>query len=111
MNSHFELDALLKRMAEDHRPELPSPGLIWWRAQILRKQKEKELIERPLIVMRGVAAATCMVALLALLISTWRQLQGATSSATRLLAPLVIAVFAASLVSTFLMLRVAKSRS
>ena len=111
MNNQFELDALLKQMAEDHRPKLPSSGLIWWRAQILKKRKEKERIERPLIIMRGVAAATCVAALLVLLISNWGQLQGATGSATRLLAPLLIVAVAASLVSTFLMLRLAKSSS
>src|SRR5258707_122167 len=36
--NEFELDSLLKKMADDHQPELPSPGLIWWRAQILKKQ-------------------------------------------------------------------------
>lgn len=105
MNKHFELDAVLKQMADEHRPELPSPGLIWWRAQILKKQKEKELIERPLVIMRGVAALTCVVALLVLLTSSWGQLQGATFSATRLLMPLLIIALLVSVVSAFLMLR------
>ena len=50
MNDEFELDSLLRRMADSHQAELPSPGLIWWRAQILRKQTEKERIERPLLI-------------------------------------------------------------
>jgi len=56
MNNEFELDSLIKKMANEHQPELPSPGLIWWRAQILKKPQEKARIERPLMVMRMVAA-------------------------------------------------------
>jgi len=111
MNNQYELHALLKQMADDHCPQLPSPGLIWWRAQILKKQKEKERIERPLIIMRGLPAVASVVALLVLLISGWAQIQGATGNAARLLAPLLIVAVAASLVSTFLMLRLAKRSS
>jgi hypothetical protein len=111
MNNQYELDALLKQMADDHRPQLPSPGLIWWRAQILKKQKEKERIERPLIIMRGVAAATCLVALVVLLIANWGQLQGATFGAIRLLMPLLIIALPVSVVSAFLMSRWPKSSS
>ena len=110
MNNH-ELDALLKQMADDHRPQLPSPGLIWWRAQILKKQKAKERIERPLIIMRGVAAATCLVALLVVLIANWGQVQGATFGATRLLMPLLIIALSVSVVSAFLMSRWPKNSS
>ena len=53
MNNDFEFDSLIKKMAADHQPELPSPGVIWWRAQILKKQAEKERIERPLTIMRA----------------------------------------------------------
>lgn len=60
MNNEFELDSLMKKMADGHQPQLPSPGLIWWRAQILKKQQEKARIERPLMVMRMVAAVVCL---------------------------------------------------
>jgi len=60
MNNDFEFDSLIKKMAADHQPELPSPGVIWWRAQILKKQVEKERIERPLTIMRVLAAAACL---------------------------------------------------
>src|SRR4029077_7106183 len=60
MNNEFELDSLIKKMADGHQPELPSPGLIWWRAQILKKQQEKARIERPLMVMRMLAAVVCL---------------------------------------------------
>lgn len=60
MNNEFEFDSLIKKMAADHRPELPSPGVIWWRAQILKKQAEKERIERPLTIMRALATVLCV---------------------------------------------------
>lgn len=63
MNKDFELDSLIKTMAAEHRPELPSPGLIWWRAEILKKQREKERIERPLTMMRRVVLGFCVVLL------------------------------------------------
>lgn len=56
MNNDFEFDSLIKKMATAHRPELPSPDVIWWRAQILKKQAEKERIERPFTIMRILAA-------------------------------------------------------
>lgn len=41
MNNEFELDSLIKKMADGHQPELPSPGLIWWRAQILKNSRKR----------------------------------------------------------------------
>jgi hypothetical protein len=101
MNNEFELDSLLKQMADSHRHELPSPGLVWWRAQVLRKQKEKERIERPLMIMRGVAAAACVAALVVLLVNSWGQLELPVTS--RLLLPLAITVLAATLGLVFLL--------
>ena len=60
MNNDFEFDSLIKKMADDHQPELPTPGVIWWRAQILKKQAEKERIERPLTIMRLLAVVACL---------------------------------------------------
>lgn len=60
MNNDFEFDSLIKKMAADHQPELPTPGVIWWRAQILKKQAEKERIERPLTIMRLLAVVACL---------------------------------------------------
>jgi|SRR5215471_2901021 len=61
-----DLDLLIKKMAAEHQPELPSPGLVWWRAQVLKKQAQKERIERPVNIMRMVAAAVCLVVVAAL---------------------------------------------
>ena len=66
MNNDFEFDALIKKMAAEHQPELPSPGLIWWRAQIVRKQAEKERVERPVTIMRMIAVAVCLLVALGL---------------------------------------------
>jgi hypothetical protein len=101
MNNEFELDSLLKQMADSHRPELPSPGLIWWRAQVLRKQKEKERIERPLMIMRGVAAAACVGAFLVFLVSNWGQLE-LRWDGVPLFAPLLVTVLVAFLGLAFL---------
>jgi len=100
MNNEVELDSLLKQMADSHRPELPSPGLIWWRAQILKKHQEKQRIERPLLIMRGVAAIACIAAFLVFLVNSWSQLK--LPLALRFLLPLVITVLAAFLGLGFL---------
>ncbi len=65
MNDH-QLDAILKGMAEQGEPRLPSAGQIWFRALILRKMRRRERIERPLVVMRATAVAICLVGALAL---------------------------------------------
>lgn len=68
-NNGLQFDSLIKKMAANHRPELPSPDVIWWRAQILKKQAEKQRIERPVAVMRTAAAALFLLVLVGLLIS------------------------------------------
>ena len=80
MNNDLNLDSWLKKMASEHQPELPAPGLVWWRAQILRKQAEKERVERPLAVMRMIAVVACVVVVLALWVSQGRSLWGFVSS-------------------------------
>jgi hypothetical protein len=69
MNNDFEFDSLIKKMAADHQPELPSPGVIWWRAQILKKQAEKERIERPFTIMRAFATVLGLLFVVGLWIS------------------------------------------
>ncbi|MGH9634092.1 MAG: hypothetical protein ACRD72_04585 [Candidatus Angelobacter sp.] len=69
MNNEFEFDSLIKKMAAGHQPELPSPGVIWWRAQILKKQAEKERIELPFTIMRALVAVLCVVVVVGLWIS------------------------------------------
>lgn len=76
MNNDVEFDSLIKKMAADHQPELPSPGVIWWRAQILKKQAEKERIERPLAIMRSLAAVVCIAIVAGLWISQAKGING-----------------------------------
>jgi hypothetical protein len=105
MNHERNLDSLLKQMAEADTAELPSPGLIWWRAQILRKQQEKERIERPMIIMRWVAAVVCAAAAV-MLAGNWGVFRTGTAGTYPWLLPLVILTVAISAVSI-----VASSRS
>ena len=81
MNNDFEFDSLIKKMAADHQPELPSPGVIWWRAQILKKQAEKERIERPLSIMRALAAILCLAIVVGLWISQANGINGVLNRA------------------------------
>lgn len=69
MNNDLEFDSLIKKMAAEHRPELPSPDVIWWRAQLLKKQAEKQRIERPVAMMRRAAGAFFLLVMVGLLIN------------------------------------------
>jgi hypothetical protein len=62
-----QLYTLIQQMAEQHRPDLPSAGVIWWRAQILRKLEEKKRIERPMVFMRALASTICVAVMAYLL--------------------------------------------
>jgi hypothetical protein len=81
MNNDFEFDSLIKKMAADHKPELPSPGVIWWRAQILKKQAEKERLERPFTIMRALAALLCLAVVVGLWMSHADGINGILSRA------------------------------
>ena len=91
MNNDFELDSLIKKMAAEHRPELPSPGLIWWRAQVLRKQAEKERIERPAAIMRLVALGFSVVFLVVLWMSQADGIRAMLGDAVLPVVPLLLA--------------------
>jgi hypothetical protein len=102
MNNEPQLDSLLKQMADHHRPELPSPGLIWWRAQIVRKQQEQARIERPAMIMRLVAIVACLVVFAAMLSAGWQQFQTLLGRESWLLMPFAVVVLTAALVSAAL---------
>jgi hypothetical protein len=57
----IQFNALIQQMAQQHQPELPSAGVIWWRARIQKKFAEKERIERPLVIMRMLAGTVGLV--------------------------------------------------
>ncbi|HKF22219.1 MAG TPA: hypothetical protein VKE93_11660 [Candidatus Angelobacter sp.] len=104
MNSEHQLDSLLKQMAEAHRPELPSPDLIWWRAQILRKQEQRKRIERPLMVMRLGAIVACLAIGLGLFAANQQMFREALGGIGWIL-PVGIAVVVVFLVSTIALFR------
>jgi hypothetical protein len=110
MNNGDQLDSLLKRMAEDHRPDLPSPGLIWWRAQVLKKYEQKRRIERPIRIMRVAAMAMCFVVLAALAAANRQQFQALLGSSGWLFTSFAVAVVTASLVSAAFLWPAAKRR-
>jgi hypothetical protein len=68
------LDLLIKNMAQVHRPQLASPGVIWWRAQIQKKLAEKERIERPMMIMRAVVLALSAALVAVILVVNWREI-------------------------------------
>jgi hypothetical protein len=91
MSNDHELDSLIKGLAAEHRPELPSPGLIWWRAQILKKQAEKERIERPVTIMRRVALGFCVMLLAGLWMSQTDAIRAMFGDAVLPVVPLLLA--------------------
>lgn len=99
MNNDSQLDSLLKQMADNHHPQLPSPGLIWWRAQILRKQQEKARIERPVKIMRMVAAIVFLVALAALVSANAELFRTLLAGSNWLLVALGLTILTVSIVS------------
>jgi hypothetical protein len=98
MNSEPQLDSLLKQMADAHRPELPSPDLIWWRARILKKQEQRRRIERPIIVVGQLAIVACLAIGLALVAANWQ----AIANTGWMLLPLGIAALGLCTVSALL---------
>ncbi len=99
-----DLDAILKQMATEHRPQLPSPGLIWFRAQLVRKTQRKERIERPLVVMRVLTALIGAVLLLAFVAANWVEIQDVINHQSGLLFPLLFLTVTASLASGAILL-------
>ena len=104
MKSDIDLDAILKQMAAEHQPQLPSPGVIWFRAQILRKARQKERIERPMQIMRVLAAFTVASILLKSLGDNWSQMQDVIKHGSGLLLPSLLLTLAAFLVSGAMLL-------
>ncbi|HET9366402.1 MAG TPA: hypothetical protein VFP71_15455 [Candidatus Angelobacter sp.] len=107
MNNDHDLDLLIKQMAAGHDAELPSPGLIWWRAQILKKQAEKERIERPVMIMRMVAVAIGLLVVIALAMSQGRGLwESLNRAGFPFLLPVLFAVLILAAASLALMWRI-----
>ena len=105
-NNDSQLDSLIKKMAQDHQAQLPSPDLIWWRAQILKKQEQQERVERPMVIMRMLAATVCLAVFLGLLAGNWNQLHfGIWHEAVPLFMPLAIVAGIISVIGIGLLFR------
>jgi len=72
-NGDQKFDSLMKEMAQQHQAELPSPGLIWWRAQIQRKLAARERVERPMRIMRAISLAVVCIIFAAIVAANWRE--------------------------------------
>jgi hypothetical protein len=78
-NDH-QLDLLIKHMAQQHQANLPSPSLVWWRAQIQRKLAEKQRIERPMVIVPIIAWVVCLAAVGGIAAWNWRDIAPIVSS-------------------------------
>ena len=99
-SENFDLEKALKQMALEHRPELPSPGLIWFRAQVARKLRQKQRIEQPVVIMCGLAGLACAIFLINFVAGDWGPIRDALSQGGWVLPPVflvTIAVLAAFL--------------
>lgn len=112
MNSDPQLELHIRKMAEEHQAQLPSPGLIWWRAKVEQKFAEKERVERPLMIMRTVAVIVCVGIMAGALLMNWRQIASVLNQgqATVLFA-FVIVAGAILLPAGLLLLRESTKRS
>jgi hypothetical protein len=90
-----EFDVILKQMAQEHRPELPSPGLIWFRAQVARKLRQKEKIERPVVIMCGLVGLACAMFLINFVAGNWGSIQDVLNQEGWFLLPVVLATITA----------------
>lgn len=55
------------RSAALQQPQLPSPGILWWRAQLRRKNSDLERVMRPVAVAEKIAALFVTLAVVALI--------------------------------------------
>jgi hypothetical protein len=89
------MDLLIKQMAASHQPQLPSAGLIWWRAQVLKKLETKERIERPMVIMRMLVAILGAMLVVGMAVANWRELHTMQQSSFALLVSMVVIAFVA----------------
>ena len=108
MNDDPKFDSLMKRMAEEHQPALPSPHLIWWRAQVLKKYEQKRRVERPFTIMRLVAALVCLEMVVAW--GAYAQLPAPAGRWMWLLVPCGMVVVTATVASALMLWSVARGR-
>lgn len=103
-----QLNALIQQMAEQHQPELPSAGVIWWRAQVLRKMEETKRVERPMTIMRFLAGSVALLVPVYLLVTFRGDLAGRISSFGSLI-PVCLLAFGILVIYLFASIREARS--
>lgn len=111
MSNDVQLDSLLKKMAQEHQPGLPSPDVIWWRAQIQKKLAEKERIERPMVVMWLCAAVVSTLVFIGILAANWPQFLAVSKANAPLLLVTVIAAASALMTGVVFLLRSSAPRA
>ncbi len=65
-----------ERAAASAQPRLESPGALWWRAQLRRRNAAIERISRPILGAQVFAVAVAVIAAVAFLVSQARQSTG-----------------------------------
>jgi hypothetical protein len=91
----FILDNALKKLTEEHRPELPSPGLIWFRAQVVRKFHQKKKVEQPVVVMCGLVSLASVMFLANFVAGNWGPIQDAWKQVSWFVLPTLFVTIAA----------------
>lgn len=61
-----QLHALSQEEKATHLPPLPSPALIWWRAQLMERRRLQAKALRPIAILRSVSVAAIYVCVAAL---------------------------------------------
>ncbi len=110
MMNDAEFDSILKKMAAEHRAELPSPGLIWFRAQIARKTRAKERVERPLVVMGVLTGLVCVVLFAVFAAGNWGQIRDVMGQQSWFLLAVLLLALAAAVASGAILLRLPAKR-
>ena len=107
MKPTVDIEAILKELTAKYRPELPSAGAIWFRAQMRRKARERERIERPMRVMEVIVALNGFLVLLTAVGDNWATIrQGA-----RLLSGGLLVLFVLTLVAVVVSTAIAVRQS
>jgi hypothetical protein len=56
--------------------QLPSPGQVWWRAQLRARREAREAAERPVLIAQGLGAAVVIGLIAALISWQWPAMTG-----------------------------------
>lgn len=104
-NNDPQIDSLIKNMARQHQPELPSPGLIWWRAQIQRKLAAKERVERPMIIMRMISLIVLAIVVGGIVAANWHGIAPDNDAKAGPLAALGVLAVASLLIAASMVIR------